>query len=257
MAAAVVLLSLIDAWNSTCSARGMMDYGYVVTLDTWFFKQAPYTGLFCAIFISLFLGTEHSDGTMRNKFIVGHSRLDVYLSNFLVCLTADLIFLALWILCEIPCFFTIGPMEMGISGFLVYLLIAVCFTVSVTAVFTLVCTLTTNKAFSVVFALIVWIAMVMIASGLNDRLCEPKTQGGMAYIDGAFVMLDETPNPLYVDGTMRVALECLLELLPTGQQILMTDASVTHPVRQILLSLGLTVLMIFVGIQAFRKKDIK
>ena len=45
-----------------------------VVFDKLFLSYALLTGFFLAIFSSLFLGTEYSDGTVRNKFIVGHSR---------------------------------------------------------------------------------------------------------------------------------------------------------------------------------------
>ena len=42
-------------------------------------------GLVAAVFISLFVGSEYSDGTIRNKLVVGHSRMRIYLANLIVC----------------------------------------------------------------------------------------------------------------------------------------------------------------------------
>lgn len=47
-----------------------------------------------AILIALFIGREYSDGTIRNKLAAGYSRLTIYISNLVVCLSATLIFIA-------------------------------------------------------------------------------------------------------------------------------------------------------------------
>ncbi len=253
----VFLFSLINMWNSDRSAEAMTQSGFIVTLDDYYFNMAPYSGLVCAVFISLFLGTEYSDGTMRNKLTVGHTRNHVYLANFFTSFIACLFLIAAWFLGGLPGIFLIGPFEMGFLGFLVYLLITICFTATLSAIYTFVSTMSSNKALTIVFVLLVWLGMVLAASALNDRLSEPEMNGGMAYVDGAFKMLDPTPNPLYLTGGTRSLCECLLDLLPVGQAILMMDAAIEHPVRQIVFSLLLAVIAVVGGFVAFRKKDIK
>ena len=44
-------------------------------IDGCVFDFVPFMGLVAAIFISLFVGSEYSDGTIRNKLVVGHSRI--------------------------------------------------------------------------------------------------------------------------------------------------------------------------------------
>ena len=48
-------------------------------------------GIFSAIIITLIVGGEFSNGTIRNKIICGHSRKSVYLSNLVVSIVSDLI----------------------------------------------------------------------------------------------------------------------------------------------------------------------
>ena len=45
-------------------------------------------GLVAAILTSMFIGSEYSDGTIRNKLVVGHSRMRIYLANLIVCSVA-------------------------------------------------------------------------------------------------------------------------------------------------------------------------
>ncbi len=258
MAVLTAAVSLAAICGSAGSFRALRESRVDASLDRYFFELAPYMGLLSGIFTSLFLGPEHADGAIRRRLSVGHTRLHVYLSNYIICLTAGLIFLALWILCETPGFFTIGPLQMGAAGFLAYLGVAAGFTAAFTAVFLLIDMLCTNRALSVVFSLAVWIGLILAASGLNDRLSELPTTGvGMAYVDGAFQMIEEAPNPLYVSGPARLVMECFLELLPSGPAILMTDAAITHPFRQMLFSAALTAAVIMAGVRMFERKDIR
>lgn len=65
-------------------------FGYEATLDNFFFDYATYILVLGAIFCSLFIGTEYSDGTIRNKLIMGYSRQKIYCANLIVCIIANL-----------------------------------------------------------------------------------------------------------------------------------------------------------------------
>lgn len=253
--AALFAVSLVNELNCARVARDQMAQGW--SIDRYFFTFAPYLGAFFAAFISLFLGTEYSDGTIRNKLVVGHRRTEIYLANFLTCFAAGCLLLLVWYVTCIPFLFLVGTLEMGVPGFLLYALIALGFTASFTALYTLLGSLSSNKALTVIFSLVIWIGLIIAGSGLINRLDELEFTGGMAYIDGAFVEISPTPNPLYLTGMARTICEYLRDLLPTGQMILMNDASIEHPVRQVLLSLVLTVCLTIAGTSAFRRKDIK
>lgn len=253
----MVIVSLVNILNSARSFQVMTESGYEVTLEDYYFNQAPMIGVFCALFASLFLGTEYSDGTIRNKLAVGHNRSHIYLSNFLVCLAASLTLLAAWLITCSLGFFLIGPMEMGVSGYVTYVLIAVGFSASLTALFTLVSCLSSNKAMTIIYTLTTFILMILLASAINDRLCEPETLGGMVYINGEFVTIDPTPNSLYLSGVVRRVWECVLDFLPTGQALLMNGVAIEHPLREMIFSILFTVMVLSAGYAAFRRKDIK
>lgn len=257
VAAAVLLSSLAAAFNHVYSASAMIASGYFVTADDYFFSTAPMMGLFCAVFISLFLGTEYGDGAVRNKLTVGHRRDSIYLAGFLSVFLGNLVFLAVWLLGSVPTLLLIGPLEMGLRGFLVYVLIAVGFTAVLSAVFTAVGHLSSNKAITVVLTLLVWLVLLFAASAIDGRLCEPELQSSIMMTANGIEMLDPEPNPLYLSGAARQVAEFLRDLLPTGQAILMSDAVIEHPLRQILCSIGLTALVTAGGVLCFRRKDLK
>lgn len=248
--AGVFAICLAGIWSGS-------DPSFERILDDLYFGPAPYLGAVYAVWISLFLGTEYSDGTMRNKLVVGHPRIRVYLANYLVSFTACLCLAAAWLLGSAFGLLFIGPFQMSMGQFAAYLLAIVGFTASFTAIYTWVATQCTNKAITIILTLCLWIVLLGIASGLIDRLDEKEMLGGMAYIDGAYVMIEEAPNPLHLSGTVRTVCEFLRDLLPTGQTIMIHDADLTNPLPCTALSAVLCVCVTAAGAAAFRRKDIK
>lgn len=50
-------------------------------LEDYYFQFAMFIGLFSAVFTTLYLSAEYSDGALRNKIIAGHGRAGIFLSN--------------------------------------------------------------------------------------------------------------------------------------------------------------------------------
>ena len=63
-------------------------------LEGQFFEYAAFIGILAAAFISLFLGTEYSNGAIRNKVAVGHSRLSIYFAGLITGFAASLLCMA-------------------------------------------------------------------------------------------------------------------------------------------------------------------
>lgn len=63
-----------------------------------------YIGTLSAIFISLFVGREINDGTIRNKLIYGYKRIEIFLSELIVCICAVLLFQTAFTLMTIICY---------------------------------------------------------------------------------------------------------------------------------------------------------
>lgn len=258
-AALVILFTALVTLQTSGSAGGDLRHGVPMDeMENYFFNNAPVMGILTAVFVSLYWGAEYSDGAIRNKLCVGCRRSRVYLSHFTVCLTANLIFLGLLFLCTAPLYFTVGPMAMGWTGFWVYAATCVCFTAAFTALFTLICAAVTNRAYSVVAALGVWCLVHMGSLYLYERLSEPEINGAYRMLLGnEMVLVEGGPNPMYIGGPLRTVLKWALEFLPTGQSLLVNDVNIQHPLRGILLSLAFTGLMLGIGIQMFRKKEIR
>ena len=254
----IVILSLVNVFNSARSYEAMAASGYVMSLEDYYFNQAPLIGAFLALLISMFLGTEFSEGTIRNKLCIGHKRNEIFLSNFISCAFASIVLTAVWLLSCTLLFGLIGPLEVEVSEFVGYIFVAMGFAVSFAALYTVIGSLSSNKAMTIIYTFAVFIILAMAASALDDRLCEPEINEIMTYNNyGAVVMQESAPNPLYLSGTIRTVCEVALELLPTGQALLLSEVAIEYPVRAILLSVVFTTVTLLVGSRLFRRKDIK
>lgn len=254
----VVILSLASVFNSTGSFEAMAARGYAMSLEDCYFNQAPLIGAFLALLISMFLGTELSEGTIRNKLCIGHKRSEIFLSNFISCAFASIVLTAVWLLSCTLLFGLIGPLEVEVSEFVGYIFVAMGFAVSFAALYTVIGSLSSNKAMTIIYTFAVFIILAMAASALDDRLCEPEINVIMTYNNyGAVVMQESAPNPLYLSGMIRTVCEMVRELLPTGQALLLSNVAIECPVRAIALSAVFTTVTLLVGSVLFRKKDIK
>ena len=253
----IVILSLVNVFNSARSYEAMADAGYILSLEDYYFNQAPLIGAFLALLISMFLGTEFSEGTIRNKLCIGHKRDEIFLSNFISCALATIALTSVWLLISALLFGLIGPLEMSISEFVGCILVAMGFAVSFAALYTVIGSLSSNKAMTIIYTFAVFIIFAIAASGLYDRLCEPEMNEGMMLVGTQLVEMEPTPNPLYLSGMIRTVCEAALELLPTGQALLLSDVAVEYPVRAIALSVVFTTVTLLVGGMLFRRKDIK
>lgn len=227
-------------------------------LNDVYFNLLLMIGFFYSVFISLFLGTEYSDGTIRNKIMIGHSRSSIYFSNFAVCMSGTfLIYIAMLFGSGVGiCYF---GMWQGTAGdFIAYLLTGLFITVALTAILTMISMLSTNKAITVVISIVISILLLMISSSLYNVLQEPEFTREFVSMsaDGQVEFGPEIANPAYVSGWERKVDEWLVNFLPTGQSVLLANNEIRFPLN-IIYSLIVTFIVTSAGVFAFRKKDLK
>lgn len=233
-----------------------------VTMDEYFFYVGPMISLFFSVFISMFIGTEHSDGTIRNKLIIGHSRKQIYLAYYLTCLFGAGIMIVAWFLGGLTGIPLLEAWTISTAEIMTNILITILYCAMLTAIFVFFSVMIQNKATSAVVQIIFAIILILCGSMIYNHLCEPEKISGMVLVNGEIVMSEPEPNPTYIGGTMRQIYIALVNILPTGQGILMLhwETSDNVPViiplqiiSSVLLAFGIT----FAGIMAFRKKDLK
>lgn len=239
-------------------------------LDGSFFEFLPLMGLISAIFTSLFIGSEYSDGTIRNKLVVGHSRRGIYLANLIVCSIASVLIS----LAYMSAVFVIGSTRGGsliteVGVITSYFICSILVSVAFASLMTMFAMLNTNKAGNVVISMILALLLLVSSSFVYQRLSEPEMYDNYLSVNesGIPTQVEQAPNPLYIDGTPRAVLEVVNDLLPSGQAIQLADAFDTDGLidkdggNEFYQWVGYSTLVIVltsgIGIVLFKKKEIR
>lgn len=227
-------------------------------LDAYLFQFAPMIGGFAAVIISLFLGADYSDGTIRNKLIVGSRRRDIYLSNLVVCTAASLICMAAYLICA----FAVGIPLLGVPTadarmVLACILLCVLFTTAFSSIFTMLGMLNHNRAGAAVLAILVFLALLFAASYCYNLLQIPEMSSAVIFTANGMEVGDPQPNPDYVEGEMRNALQFIVDFLPAGQGILIASYEGVHLWQMGGYSVLITAATTLLGLFGFSRKDIK
>lgn len=255
-----ILLSAVWYFLLILNTRNLGQEWLLKNANYYFYIVLFYIGVFIAIFASQFIGTEYTDGTMRNKLFVGHSRHNVYLANLLVTGAAGFIFLlthmAVAVLLGVPFTGTAAITAVSLSAWRLcsLALIAVVYA----ALFTLFAMLDSNKARVSVVTLLLSLAMILCGICVTGKLAEPELTSRMVMQeDGSFQRENGIPNPAYLDGTMRSIFAWMDVSLPSSQALRIANQKMDFDGRLPFCSAGITVLLTFCGVKLFQKKDIR
>lgn len=232
--------------------------GDEVSIEEIFFNMVPLLGLVYGCFSPLFLGTEHSDGTLRNKLIGGYSRLSVYASMLFSVETGCFALFITWILGSLPSFFWLKELSYGTKDFLLKITVVFFGTLLFSAINTAVSMLISNKATGAVITMILFFILLFAGSALISLLGEPEMAQNFQMNEvGQVVLSDSYPNPYYVSGIKRTLMTVLVQANPCCQQSVFESEDLYAPIPQILYQLAFSVVIFIGGCFAFMKKDLK
>lgn len=216
-------------------------YGQIITLDRVIYGYSLLIGILTAILSSLFLGIEYSDGTMRNKIICGHQKINIYFSNLITIIIAALLLCAVYLV-TITVVGTplVGFVTQSCEDILLKLLGSIASVIAFSSIFTLISMVCVDKTVSAVISVLGVAIFTIIAWQLND------------YTD----WLDSPGTPIYL------CLTFFHSFLPTGQAIQFGDIDnyalpITHIWEMLLSSLLIATVTTVIGSRLFRKKDLK
>mgnify|MGYP002798429461 FL=1 len=230
-------------------------------LDSMLSVYSMVIGFLTAAFVSLFVGTEYSDGTIRNKIIIGHSRAAIYFSNLITCSAAGFFMCLAYLLPALAAGIPLCGIKTADFRYLAgMILCSFIMTLAFTSLCTLVGMLCQNKAMTAVITILSVCLLFAASVYISAKLNEPETYPEISAFadDGSVIDARDVPNPGYVRGTQRQIYEFLDEFLPTGQSVILTrgdkDASF---LLMSAYSAGITAVAAGMWIFIFRKRDIK
>ncbi len=249
----VAVFNMMNFYRQTKTADAIAN----AALEDHYFEFIPMLGMLSAIVISLFFGTEYSDGTMRNKLIIGSTRANIYLSSMVTSAAVSAaITLACFIggLVGIP---LLGAWTMPLSGVLLYILAGILSSIALSAIFTFISVNCSRKAESAVIAILTALVLMVLGSIIYNKLQQPEMVSEMMVTVNGFEQTEPHPNPDYIGGALRSVMTAILHILPSGQQILMANLELGKPIQCVCCSIGLTILVTACGALIYRKKDLK
>ena len=231
-----------------------------IYVEDMIFCMLPMSGFVFALFISMRLGTEFEEHTIRNKLVVGYNRTQIYFAEYITCMVASIILLGIMLL-----FATVFGLLLSLelqSGWMeiVFLLFCCVLIASVfSAMFVSISMNVGAKATSLVVSIVFLFAILLLASFCINALAEEP----MAYsnititVEDGVQFGDLIEHPAYVDGTQRTVYELIADILPTGQTIQMNNLEFERAVRWPVFSLIMLVIATVAGYLPFRKRDIR
>ncbi len=196
-----------------------------IPLDKVLYDNITYIGLFIAMFVSIFVGKEHSEGIIRNKIIVGHSRISIYLSNLIISIIVS-------VLCELiymTIMFLIGsyiykPLQMPISQLLIIILNSILIIITYCSIYNLISMKCSEITVSVVICVVIFAIMFVAEILIGETANKPKYITSASWDNGVRIILSQEPNPNYPgDNIVNLAKNINL-LLPQGQANLITNS---------------------------------
>lgn len=216
---------------------------YTVPLSRVIFLPMSLFGIAMAAFVSVFVGTDFSDGFIRNKLLTAERRSSLVFSHIIVSSTACVIVYTL------VTAFSAGVgqffFENNVDGavFYRYYLLGVGMSTVLGCLFSVLSLLCGSKTRAVVLCMGLSFVMLFLCLHTNEVLVQAE------YKDGIL-------NPHYISGLRRELCSILHDLNPCGQAAQLSAWEVWHPIRgvclNILMLFGLTAL----GCRLFQIQDI-
>lgn len=233
-------------------------YGAFEPLDSRLMDCVACAGGGAALFVSLFLGTDYSDGTIRNKLIVGHRRDAIYLANWVTGVAAALGLAAAYLApyCGLGAFLLDAPERptVQIAAFLgTGALAAVAFV----SLYTLLSMLLTKKSSAAVLCILLFFGLLILSGLLQSMLDAPESVPEFSMTVDGVEQVEMAPNPQYLQPGARRACQFFLDVLPSGQMIELLFGNVAHPLLLPVYSVVFSAASTALGVFAFRKKDLK
>ena len=218
----MAFMLLFGGFMVFCSVppEGAPEQHIVGTTESIVFSGSTVAGILAAVVTAFFVGTEYSDGTIRNKIIVGHSRPKIYLANLVVCTVAAFMLHLIYILVIV----TVGQAAVhsfAASSVLLFKLILISFAAMFASesLFLMFAMLIHSKPFAVAALILVSVSLLAYQEIVFSRVSEPEYFEAYTWIDESGVEHDEPreKNPNYPTGLKRKYYEFMYDALPGCQ----------------------------------------
>lgn len=235
----------------------MKKYEEVIEVEQLMLNYSTMIGIVIAIFTSLFLGVEYSDGAIRNKISIGHKRINIYLSNLIIITMASLfsylLFLVILASIGIPLF---GAITITLAKLLMQLGCIFVTIIAYSSIFTFLAMIISNKTITAITTIMLAFGMMFYALMAFDRLSQPEYIDTMIMKDGVQKIIN-TKNNHYLEGEKRKLIQLSIDIIPAGQMFQIAGRTVPNLKLLPIYSLGIIIVFTGAGLVLFKKKELK
>ncbi len=259
----ICIIAFITLGITRCWAQynEIIKYNAIVKIDNIIFNSIVIIDFAIPIFICLFVGTDYSDGTIRNKIIAGHTKKSIYFSNLLISIAAGIIINSIFMIVVaaigIPLF---GPSELEVSTFL-WLMLDITFIIIVyCSIFNMISLICSNKTISVVISILLVLGLFIINMIVLNKLQEPEyipqivIENGVAVETGKEMLVK---NPHYLDANTKKVYQFIADLNPTSQGFQISGLFASNIKILAVYSFIISLITNSIGYFIFNKKDLK
>ena len=225
-------------------------------------------GILLSIFIGLFIGSEYSDGTIRNKIVAGNSRTAIYVSNFIISVIAGFIMQIIFFVIPnilIPIIFHNQSGEMLFlpnllnESQLIGLYIIIVYTAIFTFISMIICSRSAAIAAVMATAIIIFAGGMVVHNALESY--DPKAAEAMEENKSAVQYQINYYGPFQkkpLSGFKLKAYLFLDDFLPSAQaQAITGNINKTKAPKYVLYDISVTAVTTGLGILLYNKKDLK
>ena len=219
-----------------------MDYS--VPLSRVIFLPMSMYGIAMAAFVSVFVGTDFSNGFSRNKLIVAKKRGSLVLSQIVVsCGGCLIVYSAVTAFSAgVGSFFFENNVDA--STFVHFFILGMGMSVATGCLFTVLTVLCGSKTRAIVLCMGLAFGMLFLCLHTNAVLVQTEYK-------------NSTLNPHYVGGIRRWICGILHDLNPCGQAAQLSAWEVWHPTRALIMSLAMAAGSSALGCLLFYKQDVR
>ena len=189
--------SLLATISRVYEGKILGESGYN-TPDGLLFNGIMFLSVIIALINSMFIGTDTSDGTLRNKIIVGHSRYSICFSYWVVTSVCSVaLHLAYIVPTLIVSSFALDSFTTSISVNIALMFCSVFTVIAINSFEVRVCILSPNKAGGVVLCVVLTMGLWSLGLGAWSSLSQPQYYAGYSYEDanGIVQVVPPMANP--------------------------------------------------------------
>ncbi|MGN0265773.1 MAG: hypothetical protein ACI4DX_15630 [Oliverpabstia sp.] len=217
---------------------------YTVPLSRVIFLPLSLYGIAAAAFVSVFVGTDFSDGFIRNKVVSARSRNHVVFAHMITsCTGCVLVYLAVTAFSAgVGTFFFEN--DVTTDRFILFLFLGIGMSIVYGSILCMTTLLCGSKTQAIIWCMLFAMLMLFLSLHTNQILVQTR------FKDGAL-------NPHYVNGFKRIFYGILHDINPCGQAAQLSAWNYFKPIRGFICNIIWILVVTCSGCAFFRRKDLK